>query len=385
MDYHYFDDFEAKVNNKKFGKIDINRMFFMDYDSNKMVLLANYLIQQDGNTRLEKLSKELKINDVRRFSISIRLKDYNKRIVKLPSELNLIIDKLKHCATTWDDNNDELPENQKHKRIIHLDYYVDIATKKAFRYHFKTSFELYRSLYLLRLLNIHAQKVSIRNEARAGKRNVSSIESTFEPEDVIFHIDKIAIKKHKTSKPIKYKNLSDGEHQMLHILGTLLLMGTDSSIFILDEPETHFNPEWRSKLVKLINDCAVLKYESTTPLLEAFDQEYFITSHSPFIVSDCKRENVYVFFRNKNNYVTYRQMDNETFGASVSVITDEVFGKRETISDKALSKIFELQNREINSKGDLDEVKREAINLGDSVERMILLSNLKLKEDKLKK
>ena len=52
---------------------------------------------------------------------------------------------------------------------------------------------------------------------------------------------------------IKYRNLSDGEHQLMHVLGSIILLDTSGSILLYDEPETHFNPEWRSQLITLIN------------------------------------------------------------------------------------------------------------------------------------
>lgn len=78
---------------------------------------------------------------------------------------------------------------------------------------------------------------------------------------LVFHIENIQLIKQNVSKPIYYKSLSDGEHQYLHIIGGILLFEEDSTLFILDEPETHFNPQWRSKLISTLNYISNMKVE----------------------------------------------------------------------------------------------------------------------------
>ena len=70
-------------------------------------------------------------------------------------------------------------------------------------------------------------------------------------------------------------------------------MDADGSLFLFDEPDTHFNPDWRSKLVQLIN----------TSISQGRSQELLLTTHSPFIISDCKPQNVFIFERNSNGKV----------------------------------------------------------------------------------
>ena len=35
MDFHYFDEFQDRVKNVNYSSLDVNRMFYMDYESNK--------------------------------------------------------------------------------------------------------------------------------------------------------------------------------------------------------------------------------------------------------------------------------------------------------------------------------------------------------------
>ena len=61
--------------------------------------------------------------------------------------------------------------------------------------------------------------------------------------------------------------------------------------------------------------------------------EILISSHSPFIVSDTKRNNVLIFEKDNNEIVNCKRPDFNTFGASVNKITMEVFGRKETIGN----------------------------------------------------
>jgi restriction system-associated AAA family ATPase len=200
-----------------------------------------------------------------------------------------------------------------------------------------------------------------------------------EEQMLVFNISDIAFRKHGVNKPVYYKQLSDGEHQLLHVFGTILLMSASGNIFILDEPETHFNPDWRSKFVRLLNDCTFRKDENTSPFNEGTNQEFLITSHSPFIISDCRRENVFIFERDTHtNQVYYRQLEEgaETFGASVNYLTMKVFGKSGTISELGVKKIESIRTALREKSISKAEAIEEAFSIGESVERMLLIEEI---------
>jgi predicted ATPase len=67
------------------------------------------------------------------------------------------------------------------------------------------------------------------------------------------------------------KSFSDGEHQMLHTLGLCLLFKNTNSLFLLDEPETHFNPDWRANFITRL-------YQS---LDGSGENEVLVTTHTP--------------------------------------------------------------------------------------------------------
>lgn len=119
-------------------------------------------------------------------------------------------------------------------------------------------------------------------------------------------------------------------------------------------------------------------------------REVLLTSHSPFIISDCRKENVLVFTKNPSTReVTWTQPEFETFGASANSITIRIFGQKETIGDFAMSELQELRYR-LNSSEDPDQQEdpdqliAEANELlGDSVEKILFINEaLNRKEGK---
>jgi predicted ATP-binding protein involved in virulence len=103
-------------------------------------------------------------------------------------------------------------------------------------------------------------------------------------------------------------------------------------------------------------------------------REVLLTSHSPFIISDCQTENVLVFEKDNDGKVEWHKPEFNTFGASVNAITIKVFGRKETIGDYALSKLEALKKQlddGVSPDTLIDEAGKE---LGDSVEKVLFIN-----------
>ncbi|QYS86157.1 AAA family ATPase [Flavobacterium oreochromis] len=135
--------------------------------------------------------------------------------------------------------------------------------------------------------------------------------------------------------------MSDGEYQFIHSIGLCLLFRDTNSLFLLDEPETHFNPGWRSNFISTLRDC--LKQDESSLLDNRRD--LFITSHSPFIISDCQPENVIIFDKQdkKVEHQTAKKKGIRTFGTSANILTEEIFEKKESISKLSLEIIERIK------------------------------------------
>lgn len=168
----------------------------------------------------------------------------------------------------------------------------------------------------------------------------------------------------------------------MHIAGTLMFFDEPGTLFLLDEPETHFNPEWRSRFINMLNKIAEKKQLLNKSASQFND--ILLTTHSPFILSDSRKESIFIFSRDQAGKVGYTQPKINTYGASAHVLLQEIFGKSSTISEMTRVQIDALKNEEINTEEDIKLVKDKAALLGDSVEKFLLFVKLQKQDDSLK-
>lgn len=372
IDFDYFEDFKELFKGKNIQHIEENRMFFMDYDANKLITICNFLFDKAlqnnsdlGLVNTKIFENELKIKNLHSFSIEINLNQ--KYVISLPFFLSSALDNLKKCASLY--------EGDENTNLYRFYFYVNNATRELFKRYFKSARELFKVFYFFRLLNNHLITQETQKDVKNAKENtnISALLPKFEESKKVFNISDIAFNKYKNKHPIYYKQLSDGEHQFLHVFGTLLLMDKLGTLFLFDEPETHFNPDWRSKFVSIINDA--LFYE------EIFrEQELILTTHSPFIVSDCQKENVYIFEKDSNLKVKNPKNPKfQTFGTSIEMIYWNVFQKQQSISNVAKNELDKIETKiksdELNKEQAIDALRK----FGDSFEKMNIINILREK------
>lgn len=382
IDHHYYDEFEEKSGESKTSTLNMNRLFYMNYDSSKLITVCNFLFdlsdygdvmhEYGGSSSflnaaipLEPLRRELKLEDLKSFSITLRLKSSSNIPIHLPSELHIAIDRLKKCASFCEESGSKTESGEY--EISELYYWVNSETKQAFRHYFKTAYNLYRDLYFLQLLNLRLLPKNLRTSIKnAGvSTNISDLIPKYEEAKLLFSMNNISFIKETSKDRVYYKQLSDGEHQLLQVLGTILLMDTPGSLFILDEPETHFNPEWRAKFVSLLNKLL--------PKHKPKEQDIILTTHSPFIVSDCREDNVFIFRRDDSTgEPIWEPPGFNTFGASVNLITMKVFKKTATISGLSDDILKNIKNKLAGDEISNEQAINLANELGDSLEKTLL-------------
>ena len=142
-------------------------------------------------------------------------------------------------------------------------------------------------------------------------------------------------------------------------------------MFLLDEPETHFNPDWKAKFISSIRRCFALEKSSTM-------REMLITTHSPYLVSDSESKYVHVFVKdNETKKVTCGFPEFQTLGASVNKITIEIFKTPLTIGKYAYTFLASINDR--FEKGENKNILLSELEgtLGDSVEKTLLIHKLR--------
>ncbi|WP_316834464.1 restriction system-associated AAA family ATPase [Pedobacter nutrimenti] len=403
MRFIHYDEYEDALRNETGYSQPEGRLVYLDNQYSQAIFLTNYLMQDEAI--LSPIYQAIGIKAIKPFRIIIRqdvpiakfrteenttalradeLEIDNKDVFELTynlkkrpevqtSELKAI-DKLKQCATSqfFDAEN----------KVLFLDYFIDpdkrnekgelveiSEMKKAFQGNFQDAFELFRTFQTLLTLNLYEVDIKLKQDLyRSGSLYVNETVPTLPSDKRIMRFKDFTIEKVGTRDDILSKSLSDGEHQYLHAMGICLLFKDTNSLFLLDEPETHFNPAWRARFISTLGDCLAQSDKKNM-------RELLITSHSPFIISDSHEENVLIFKKeDETGAVTAERPNFNTFGASVNQITLKVFEKHETIGSFANSVYDKLYAR-LDKGEDPDQLIQIAnYELGDSVEKVMFVN-----------
>lgn len=380
--YHYLNEFEKKKDIATSSVVENDRLFFLDYSSNFSIFIANQILGEEKKVKY--LNKILKLAGLQSFRITLNLMDYRQKPIALDSHIEDSIRKLKRCATVWKE------EKEGKKQLLILDFWIDKDGNsiKAFKHFFGNAFNLFKVFYGLEILNLHLVPVDTRSQILRARKSFNFTDDMQQPDPskLVFRIEAIQVKKivgepPETIKSIYYRQLSDGEHQFNEIIGSVLMMEEEGCLFLMDEPDTHFNPLWRAKLVKLLNYVSAKEFDESNFPAKVRNQEFIVTTHSPFVISDSQREDVYKFDKTDEG-VIYSNPKIETYGSSVSLLLEVIFNRDASISDFSNDELDEMRHRIMSMKEDeIEDVKERLLDFGESIEKFDVYSLLRKREE----
>lgn len=159
---------------------------------------------------------------------------------------------------------------------------------------------------------------------------------------------------------VTYRDLSEGEQQLLLVLGLLKFTARDEALFLLDEPDTHLNPVWSAQYLGFL-DRFIADRESCHVLM---------TSHDPLVVSRLGKEEVRIFKRGDDGRVEAEVPMLDPRGMGVGgILTSDLFGLRSTLDEDTQRQVE--RQRELALKPDLKAgEERELRELTDGLTRL---------------
>lgn len=238
----------------------------------------------------------------------------------------------------------------------------DNEVKRRFReLYFDGPVSFFEKMYKLQLLGVAgwqgADKKNLRRDAFFG--NVKKPLKTKLP----FSVVKMSLA--GEGGPIEFDDLSDGESQLVQVIGAIRLYRDRNCLFILDEPETHLNPSWRTNFHSRLLHALGSNSQS----------QALISTRSPFLISSISKENVYKFERKPDPGLIMSQCQSQTYGASFEVLIKQHFGLLSMISATAVDDVkAHLSNEGLTGNQRLEWVESS---LGDSMEKAYLLRRLR--------
>lgn len=180
------------------------------------------------------------------------------------------------------------------------------------------------------------------------------LESTY-ISDLILEV-RVKVKKRHVNGDITFKELSEGEQQLLTVLGLLRFTKEEESLILLDEPDTHLNPLWKWKYMNLLEQ--VVQKPDTSQII--------LTTHDPLVIGGLTKEEIRIFYTQKEKTgnetvlrVKTTEPDFDPKGLGVAgVLTSNFFNLPSTLDEDTqndLNKYRELEVTQHNLKLSIKE------------------------------
>jgi ABC-type transport system involved in cytochrome c biogenesis ATPase subunit len=215
------------------------------------------------------------------------------------------------------------------------------------------------------------------------------LESTYVSE--IIEEVRIRVKLKKNDGSVTFRELSEGEQQLLTVLGLLRFTAENESLFLLDEPDTHLNPRWS------VDYISYLKSFVTNDKQPEKNSHILLTTHNPLAVADLERKQVQILRlvedENHRHIIACHPETDPRGTGYAAIVTSDMFGIASTL-DYSTQLLLETQ-RALAARQtltdleqyDLDELNEKLDRLGfrffhpdDEYSRYLRLRNKRLVE-----
>ncbi len=150
-----------------------------------------------------------------------------------------------------------------------------------------------------------------------------------------------------------YRDLSEGEQQLLLVLGLLKFTATEEALFLLDEPDTHLNPAWSTQYLSFLH--RFIRQRETCHIV--------MSTHDPLVFAGLTREQVRVLRRGEKGQAVIEVPEQDPRGMGVAaILTSDLFRLRTTLDADTQER---LDRRRVlmqkDDRNDAEEVELEGL------------------------
>lgn len=166
------------------------------------------------------------------------------------------------------------------------------------------------------------------------KIEVSS--ASLENKDINFNFIELLMVEFSDLFSVQFENLSDGEIVYFNTFSSIFMEIRKASkdgrdcVLVLDEPDLNLHPEWCRRC---IDDCITLVNNYS-----AVNVQFIIATHSPYMISDIPKENVFSL-EEKGKMIVIKRAE-KTFAANIIDILSDTFFLDYSIGEFARKKIL---------------------------------------------
>ena len=192
-----------------------------------------------------------------------------------------------------------------------------------------------------------------------GEKAFFALLETLDISDLIREV-RIWVKREEVDGEIPFHEISDGEKQLLSVLGLMRFTGRDESLFLLDEPDTHLNPTWKWDYLPLVRTVAEGNRES----------HIIMSSHDPLTIASLRQSQVQILYADgEHGPIRAAQPSVDPKGLGVAGVLRQVFGMPTTL-DPETQEMIDERNRLLRLSDQTEEIKAQLHSLNKKLDAL---------------
>lgn len=180
--------------------------------------------------------------------------------------------------------------------------------------------------------------------------------------DLIREISVWVTRNGDSSGDIDFSDLSDGERQLLMVLGLIRVSRGKEALFLLDEPDTHLNPAWQLNYLELIR-------EWTEVAAEEDKCQIIITTHNPLTIAALEAKEVRVMSSHDDGEISVDPPRVDPKGLGFAGVLTDIFGLSSSL-DKPTQELIDRRNELARKDKLTDALAKEFADIKDELRRL---------------
>jgi predicted ATPase len=165
---------------------------------------------------------------------------------------------------------------------------------------------------------------------------------------------RIRVRLKKNDGSVTFRELSEGEQQLLTVLGLLRFTAESESLFLLDEPDTHLNPRWTVDYLNYLRTFAGQAEDKSG------NSHILLTTHNPLAIAELAKEQIQILYRDSDSQAVQSAnpaVDPKGMGYA-GIVTSDMFGLGSSLDKATNDELIELHSLSTKDNLTIDERER---------------------------
>lgn len=201
----------------------------------------------------------------------------------------------------------------------------------------------------------YLNRKQVQGEETSYQSFFKALESTYISD--LIHEVRINVRIKDVDGSLTFRELSEGEQQLLMVLGLMHFAKESESLFLLDQPDTHLNPAWSVDYLDFIQGKQnIVGMQQNSQVL--------ITTHNPMTLAGLKASQVKIVHRKDSDgrvYAASAEQDPKGMGFA-GILTSDIFGLRSTLDNQTLEMLDQQRRLIVKGEDELSVEEKDELN-----------------------